>query len=565
MAYSFDAVGNVLGYENNTRGHTTSQNYTYDALYQLTKVNGNSVSHPGGKGGSTEYVTNYQQVFSFSNIGNMTGKVSTENVSNPNRIGDNLNYNLDYAYYKGTHKAERIGTRYYDYDLNGNLVAEREGGHAANPETYRPYYRDGDLYWTEYGFGLVRPEGNAPDDGVYQRNYRWNERNLLSESSDGTYTVRYRYGADGQRALKFVANTGRSTVYFNKMWQASDVSADWLQSKHIYVGEDRIATKYNSEGNMNTQAEKERTYDYHSDHLGSAQTVTDWRGRVHERLEYTPYGELWIDWRSADAPEDGTPFRFTGKELDKETGLYYFGARYLDPKTSRWLSGDPAMGEYFPVAPVNDDAKKHNENLPGQGGVFNNVNLHVYHYAGNNPVKHTDPDGRDFDNYTENTYIVLPGDNNATAVVVGPGQKYEGSIDGAFLAMRDENGDLVLNEEGNYVPDPSGPIYKVNDGSSLAIINEGGVDNAYITGIGSPINGVVDFVKGIINRIAEEDIKDLSGVYMPRSDKHRKLWIEWKTRAEENSRDGARETGLSDKIYRTITFNIYVERLRERR
>ena len=86
---------------------------------------------------------------------------------------------------------------------------------------------------------------------------------------------------------------------------------------------------------------------------------------------------------------------FTGKELDSETGLYYYGARYLDPRASRWISGDPALGEYVPVAPVNDEARRRNENLPGMGGVFNYVNLHVYHYAGNNPVKYTDPDGRD--------------------------------------------------------------------------------------------------------------------------------------------------------------------------
>jgi RHS repeat-associated protein len=177
------------------------------------------------------------------------------------------------------------------------------------------------------------------------------------------------------------------------MWQTSDISADWLQGKHVYVGEDRIATKYNSEGNDNTQAERERTYYYHSDHLGSAQTVTNWKGQVHERLEYTPYGELWIDWKNADAPEDSTPFRFTGKEQDPETGLYYYGARYLDPKTSRWLSGDPALGEYLPVAPLGDEEKKRNQNLPGMGGVFNTVNMHAYHYAGNNPVKYVDPDG----------------------------------------------------------------------------------------------------------------------------------------------------------------------------
>ena len=79
---------------------------------------------------------------------------------------------------------------------------------------------------------------------------------------------------------------------------------------------------------------------------------------------------------------DKLPFRFTGKELDEETGLYYYGARYLDPKYSRWLSGDPAITDYMSGSSV------------GDGGIYNTVNLSVYHYAGNNPVKYTDPDGR---------------------------------------------------------------------------------------------------------------------------------------------------------------------------
>ena len=60
------------------------------------------------------------------------------------------------------------------------------------------------------------------------------------------------------------------------------------------------------------------------------------------------------------------------------------GARYLDPKYSRWLSTDPALSSYI------------EKNYEGpSGGIYNSVNLNLYHYAGNNPVKYVDPDGRE--------------------------------------------------------------------------------------------------------------------------------------------------------------------------
>jgi hypothetical protein len=52
------------------------------------------------------------------------------------------------------------------------------------------------------------------------------------------------------------------------------------------------------------------------------------------------------------------------------------------------------MGDYIPEATADEEARRRNGNLPGMGGIYNWVNLHAYHYAGNNPVKHVDPDGR---------------------------------------------------------------------------------------------------------------------------------------------------------------------------
>ncbi len=156
-------------------------------------------------------------------------------------------------------------------------------------------------------------------------------------------------------------------------------------NKHIYLGETRIATRMKIEGDETHGYETVNTYFYHSDHLGSANIITDYEGAIYEHIEYTPYGELWEE-QTSDV-FDRIPFRFTGKILDTETALYYYGARYLDPRTSRWISSDPAFETYIPRPGQGAG------DLPGMGGVYNTINLNPYVYGGNNPVLYVDPNG----------------------------------------------------------------------------------------------------------------------------------------------------------------------------
>ncbi len=79
-----------------------------------------------------------------------------------------------------------------------------------------------DVYGTDYGFGLDAPketeQANPQDLFAYRRNYTWNERNLLTKSSDRNFTVHYRYGEDGQRALKYTDEGRSETLYFNNFF-----------------------------------------------------------------------------------------------------------------------------------------------------------------------------------------------------------------------------------------------------------------------------------------------------------------------------------------------------------
>ena len=91
-------------------------------------------------------------------------------------------------------------------------------------------------------------------------------------------------------------------------------------------------------GYISNDTTKEETFFYHSDHLGSTSYITDDRGNITQHDAYLPYGELLVDEHRSS---EDMPYKFNGKELDEETGLYYYGARYMNPMASIWYGVDP--------------------------------------------------------------------------------------------------------------------------------------------------------------------------------------------------------------------------------
>jgi RHS repeat-associated protein len=103
------------------------------------------------------------------------------------------------------------------------------------------------------------------------------------------------------------------------------------------------------------------TYYYHCDGLGSVVGLTNSSGNTVEVYEYDVYGRLG----ATDASHPNR-FMFTGREYDKETGLYYYRARYYNPQIGRFLQTDPVGYE---------------------------AGINWYRYCVNNPLNCVDPQG----------------------------------------------------------------------------------------------------------------------------------------------------------------------------
>jgi RHS repeat-associated protein len=334
LEYTYDEVGNIVSLTNDVPepppsrdGGPTTQTFVYDDLYRL-------VSAAGSYRFAPNKTDRYRSTFSYDTIDNLTAKEQVHEIVEPSggvTPQHKTTYSWAYTYGgPGPHAATHVGDRAYTYDANGNQTG-----------------------WTA-------------DNNGQRRTIVWDEENRIQSVSDNGQEETYKYDAGGQRVIK--RGPQGETAYVNQYFTVRNGE---IGTKQVFVGSTRLASKL-----VKDESREKDLYYFHPDHLGSSNYVTNADGEIYQHIEYFPGGETWVDESSN---KQRTPYQFSGKELDEETGLYYYGARYYDPRTQAWQSPDPLLESYLDGEP-ND-------------GVYHAPNLALYTYAYQNPVRLTDPDG----------------------------------------------------------------------------------------------------------------------------------------------------------------------------
>ena len=171
---------------------------------------------------------------------------------------------------------------------------------------------------------------------------------------------------------------------------------------------------------------KEETFFYHSDHLGSTSYITDDKANITQYDAYLPYGELLVDEHSSS---EDLPYKFNGKQFDEETGLYYYGARYMNPMASIFFKVDRFVEKYPNNSP--------------------------YIYCKSNPINFIEYNGDSTRVYTEtnqqgHTWMSVGEGKNLTVYTYGRYNGTDKGRQGKHSSNRLANGDGVLVKlEGN--------------------------------------------------------------------------------------------------------------------
>jgi RHS repeat-associated protein len=429
--YSYDQVGNVTGIANtagittNNMGGVYSHVYEYDKLNRLSKANGSFTGSPTQTANNNDSQSNYTLEMAYNNTHGIASKKQTHFKNGITTPFAANTYENAYNYVANTHRLLSIVnpniTENYTYDTNGNLtkIANPSG---AVTSTYS-WDESNRLRLIKKGGNMQQYTYDASGERVLKSNVNFTETNVngtivntnLTVLAPTTYPSAFmvvdpqgncsnHYYLGSQRIVSRISDKPASFyVTGSVLRQSADKKQDKRSDKDLQLQQKNYLQTLVDKANLGkvTYAEyKPYTYEeiekalkeeeenddepsmarmantstppaaapiyfYHPDHLGTSTFLTDANGNAYQFFLNLPFGETMAEQLPSSSYT--SPYKFNGKELDAETGLYYYGARYYDPKSSIWLSVDPLV-EKFP-------------------------NISPYAYCENNPTNMVDPTG----------------------------------------------------------------------------------------------------------------------------------------------------------------------------
>jgi RHS repeat-associated protein len=201
---------------------------------------------------------------------------------------------------------------------------------------------------TSYSYSYD-PAGNLTQENT-ERHFEWDQSNRMRvfrvqpSGAPPSLYAQYLYDSAGQRVMKLVRDQSggyETTIYVDGAFerQRSVTSSATVENNLLHVMDNQQGIALVRVGNAlpgDGAPDKKIKYQF-GDHLGSSNVVIDDTGALISREEYLPYGETSFGSFARKR------YRFTGKERDAESGLYYHGARYYVPWLARWLTVDPIL------------------------------------------------------------------------------------------------------------------------------------------------------------------------------------------------------------------------------
>jgi RHS repeat-associated protein len=292
-----------------TRPNGVTTNYSYDNLSRLL-----SVLHQVGAS------TIDGATYTVDPVGNRTAKTDMHADVTSNYTYDPLyeltqvtqatNTTESYSYDPVGDRLSSLGVSQYGYNSSNELTS--------TPSTTYTYDNNGNTLTKVTSVGTTT--------------YGWDyENRLTSVTLPGTGgTLAFKYDSLGRRVQKAFTQ-GSNTTTTNYLYDGWNAVEDVDQSGNILS---RYVATRNIDEPLAELRSSTVSY-YEGDGLGSVTSISTSTGAIGNTYTYDSFGKL-----TASSGSIANRFQYTGRELDSETGLYFYRARYYDPNTGRFLSED---------------------------------------------------------------------------------------------------------------------------------------------------------------------------------------------------------------------------------